>query len=97
MHAVGFNGGYDEEEKWLVGSNIHELLSILNTYPNRIGNIPLRRIGTPTEAGRVILAVVSPLFSYVTGQVSQPKMCGRSFLIVVLLDNHGKRNLLDPG
>ncbi|KAK9422974.1 hypothetical protein SUNI508_04641 [Seiridium unicorne] len=33
-----------------------------------IGDIPLRRIGSPTDAGRVVLAVVSPLFSYVTGQ-----------------------------
>ncbi|KAF2495022.1 3-oxoacyl [Lophium mytilinum] len=50
-HAVGFHGGYDEEEKW-------------------VGDIPLRRIGSPTDAGRAILAVVSPLFSYVTGQRS---------------------------
>ncbi|EFX06566.1 3-oxoacyl-(acyl-carrier-protein) [Grosmannia clavigera kw1407] len=48
-HAVGFYGGYDEEEKW-------------------VGDIPLRRIGTPTDAGRAILGVVSPLFQYVTGQ-----------------------------
>ncbi|KAK5258859.1 hypothetical protein LTR07_006564 [Exophiala xenobiotica] len=33
-----------------------------------IGDIPLRRIGSPTDAGRAILAVVSPLFSYVSGQ-----------------------------
>ncbi|KAH8703865.1 hypothetical protein BGW36DRAFT_444406 [Talaromyces proteolyticus] len=50
-HAVGFKGGYDEEDKW-------------------VGDIPLRRIGSPTDAGRAILAVVSPLFSYVTGQVA---------------------------
>ncbi|KAF6813761.1 short-chain dehydrogenase [Colletotrichum plurivorum] len=31
-------------------------------------DIPLRRAGTPTEAASAILAVVSPLFSYVTGQ-----------------------------
>ncbi|KAH6648425.1 3-oxoacyl-reductase [Truncatella angustata] len=31
-------------------------------------DIPLRRPGTPTEAASAILAVVSPLFSYVTGQ-----------------------------
>ncbi|KAL0936218.1 uncharacterized protein CTRU02_208433 [Colletotrichum truncatum] len=31
-------------------------------------DIPLRRPGTPTEAASVVLAVVSPLFSYVTGQ-----------------------------
>ncbi|KAF7549533.1 hypothetical protein G7Z17_g6327 [Cylindrodendrum hubeiense] len=48
-HAVGFHGGYDEEEKW-------------------VGDIPLRRIGSPTDAAQAILAVVSPLFSYVTGQ-----------------------------
>ncbi|KAH7009641.1 hypothetical protein EDB80DRAFT_411773 [Ilyonectria destructans] len=48
-HAVGFHGGYDEEEKW-------------------VGDIPLRRVGSPTDAGRAILAVVSPLFSYVSGQ-----------------------------
>ncbi|TVY28691.1 3-oxoacyl-[acyl-carrier-protein] reductase 3-like protein, partial [Lachnellula hyalina] len=52
--AVGFQGGYDEEEKW-------------------VGDIPLRRIGTPTDAGRAILAMVSPLFSYVTGQVTGGK------------------------
>ncbi|CAK7234695.1 hypothetical protein SBRCBS47491_009036 [Sporothrix bragantina] len=50
-HAVGFHGGYDEEEKW-------------------VGDIPLRRIGTPTDAARAVLGVVSPLFSYMTGQVS---------------------------
>ncbi|KAL4808366.1 putative 3-oxoacyl-reductase [Aspergillus unguis] len=33
-----------------------------------VGDIPLRRIGTPTDAGRAILGVVSPLFSYVSGQ-----------------------------
>jgi 3-oxoacyl-[acyl-carrier protein] reductase len=32
-------------------------------------DIPLRRAGTPTEAASAILAVASPLFSYVTGQV----------------------------
>ncbi|KAF2020085.1 3-oxoacyl [Aaosphaeria arxii CBS 175.79] len=48
-HAVGFHGGYDEEEKW-------------------IGDIPLRRVGTTRDAGLAILAVVSPLFSYVSGQ-----------------------------
>ncbi|KAI0151077.1 hypothetical protein BJ166DRAFT_628127 [Pestalotiopsis sp. NC0098] len=48
-HSVGFNGGYDEEKKW-------------------VGDIPLRRIGSPTDAARAILAVVSPLFSYVSGQ-----------------------------
>jgi len=37
---------------------------------HRVGDIPLRRIGTPTDAGRAILAAVSPLFSYVSGQVS---------------------------
>ncbi|KAI5458704.1 hypothetical protein BGZ63DRAFT_362639 [Mariannaea sp. PMI_226] len=31
-------------------------------------DIPLRRPGTPQEAARSILAVASPLFSYVTGQ-----------------------------
>lgn len=35
----------------------------------RISDIPLRRIGTPKDAGRAILALVSPLTSYVTGQV----------------------------
>ena len=38
----------------------------------RINDIPLRRIGSPQDAGRTILAVVSPLFSYVTGQVGLP-------------------------
>ncbi|TVY86529.1 3-oxoacyl-[acyl-carrier-protein] reductase 3-like protein, partial [Lachnellula willkommii] len=55
-HAVGFQGGYDEEEKWQV-----------SRIP-RVGDIPLGRVGTPTDAGRAILAMVSPLFSYVTGQ-----------------------------
>jgi 3-oxoacyl-[acyl-carrier protein] reductase len=31
-------------------------------------DIPLRRPGSPTEAGSAILAVASPLFSYVNGQ-----------------------------
>ena len=31
-------------------------------------DIPLRRAGTATEAASVILAVASPLFSYVNGQ-----------------------------
>lgn len=31
-------------------------------------DIPLRRAGTATEAANVILGVVSPLFSYVSGQ-----------------------------
>ncbi|OLN97076.1 3-oxoacyl-[acyl-carrier-protein] reductase 5 [Colletotrichum chlorophyti] len=31
-------------------------------------DIPLRRPGTPTEAASAVLAVVSPLFSYVSGQ-----------------------------
>ncbi|KAF9871401.1 hypothetical protein CkaCkLH20_11048 [Colletotrichum karsti] len=31
-------------------------------------DIPLRRPGTPTEAASAVLAVASPLFSYVTGQ-----------------------------
>lgn len=31
-------------------------------------DIPLRRPGTATEAARAILAVASPLFSYVNGQ-----------------------------
>ncbi|OAL53566.1 3-oxoacyl [Pyrenochaeta sp. DS3sAY3a] len=48
-HAVGFHGGYDEEDKW-------------------VSDIPLRRIGSPRDAGLAILAVVSPLFGYVSGQ-----------------------------
>jgi len=31
-------------------------------------DIPLRRVGSPTDAARAILGVVSPLFGYVTGQ-----------------------------
>lgn len=31
-------------------------------------DIPLRRPGSPSEAASAILAVASPLFSYVTGQ-----------------------------
>ncbi len=36
--------------------------------PNPHADIPLRRPGTATEAASVILAVASPLFSYVDGQ-----------------------------
>lgn len=35
---------------------------------NAYVDIPLRRAGTATEAASVILAVASPLFSYVNGQ-----------------------------
>ena len=35
---------------------------------NAFAEIPLRRPGTATEAANVILAVASPLFSYVNGQ-----------------------------
>jgi len=37
--------------------------------PNAHSDIPLGRPGTATEAARSILAVASPLFSYITGQV----------------------------
>lgn len=33
-----------------------------------ISDIPLRRIGTVTDAARSVLAVASPLFSYISGQ-----------------------------
>ena len=36
--------------------------------PNANADIPLRRAGTATEAASAILAVASPLFSYVSGQ-----------------------------
>jgi 3-oxoacyl-[acyl-carrier protein] reductase len=78
-HAVGFQGGYDEEEKWLVFNN-----SSHSTWPHtcaRVGDIPLRRIGTPTDAARAILAVVSPLFSYVSGQVSQTTIFSRNVIL----------------
>ncbi len=35
---------------------------------NEYADIPLRRPGTATEAASAILAVASPLFSYVNGQ-----------------------------
>lgn len=35
---------------------------------NPLADIPLRRPGTATEAASVILAVASPLFSYVNGE-----------------------------
>ena len=35
---------------------------------NAYADIPLRRPGTATEAASAILAVASPLFSYVNGQ-----------------------------
>lgn len=38
------------------------------TESNAYADIPLRRPGTATEAASVILAVASPLFSYVDGQ-----------------------------
>ncbi|KAH7385682.1 hypothetical protein BKA66DRAFT_461779 [Pyrenochaeta sp. MPI-SDFR-AT-0127] len=74
-HTVGFHGGYDEEEKWSVCSAPKVHVKFDNCL-YRINDIPLRRIGTPTDAGMAILAVVSPLFS---------------ILIIVLIDNHGKQ------
>lgn len=75
----------------LLGSQI---LSINpHIYIDRVGDIPLRRVGSPTDAGKAILAVVSPLFSYVSGQVSQPIICSKhlnSILTDGLVDNHGK-------
>jgi hypothetical protein len=54
--------GIPKAQKEAAGSNAH-------------ADIPLRRPGTATEAASVILAVASPLFSYVNGQtimVSSP-------------------------
>ncbi|KAK0621736.1 hypothetical protein B0T17DRAFT_618148 [Bombardia bombarda] len=36
--------------------------------PERFAEIPLRRAGTPTEAASAILAIASPLSSYISGQ-----------------------------
>ena len=47
--------GIPKAQKEAAGSNAH-------------ADIPLRRPGTATEAASVILAVASPLFSYVNGQ-----------------------------
>ena len=47
--------GIPKAQKEAVGSNAH-------------ADIPLRRPGTATEAASAILAVASPLFSYVNGQ-----------------------------
>jgi len=47
--------GIPKAQKEAAGSNAHM-------------DIPLRRPGTATEAASVILAVASPLFSYVNGQ-----------------------------
>lgn len=47
--------GIPKAQKEAAGSNAH-------------ADIPLRRPGTATEAASVILAVASPLFSYVDGQ-----------------------------
>lgn len=47
--------GIPKAQKEAVGSDAH-------------ADIPLRRAGTATEAASVILAVASPLFSYVNGQ-----------------------------
>ena len=45
-------------------------------------DIPLGRAGTATEAASVILAVASPLFSYVNGETI---MVGQSILMVVVV------------
>lgn len=37
--------------------------------PQAFADIPLRRPGTATEAANAVLAVASPLFAYVSGQV----------------------------
>lgn len=47
--------GIPKAQKEAAGSNAH-------------ADIPLRRPGTATEAASAILAVASPLFSYVNGQ-----------------------------
>ena len=47
--------GIPKAQKEAAGNNAH-------------ADIPLRRPGTATEAASVILAVASPLFSYVNGQ-----------------------------
>lgn len=47
--------GIPKAQKEAAGANAH-------------ADIPLRRPGTATEAASVILAVASPLFSYVNGQ-----------------------------
>ena len=47
--------GIPKAQKEAAGSNAH-------------ADIPLRRPGTATEAASVILAIASPLFSYVNGQ-----------------------------
>ena len=47
--------GIPKAQKQALGDNPH-------------ADIPLRRPGTATEAASVILAVASPLFSYVNGQ-----------------------------
>jgi 3-oxoacyl-[acyl-carrier protein] reductase len=46
-HAVGFHGGYDEEEKWLVGSDAQVLLSRLNTYLTGSAIFPLDGLDLP--------------------------------------------------
>ena len=51
--------GIPQAQKQAAGSNAH-------------ADIPLRRAGTATEAASVILAVASPLFSYVNGKYSVP-------------------------
>lgn len=47
--------GIPKAQKEAAGTTVH-------------ADIPLRRPGTATEAASVILAVASPLFSYVDGQ-----------------------------
>lgn len=46
-------------------------------------DIPLRRPGTAAEAAGVILAVASPLFSYVDGQTIMVSFCNMQFLLAV--------------
>jgi|SRR3569833_393653 len=61
-----------ENGVFVVGPDGEKIALGIPTTPQRAGNaaaaVPLGRPGTATEAASVILAVASPLFSYVTGQ-----------------------------
>lgn len=46
-----------------------QLASRAGEGENQYLDIPLRRPATPEEAAKAVLAVASPLFSYVTGEV----------------------------
>lgn len=57
-----------EGEKVALGIPTKQLSTKVGASEEQFADIPLRRAASPGEAARSILAVVSPLFSYVNGQ-----------------------------